>query len=434
MNAPAPGPLSPLALDPVPEGLVALGFSGGLDSTVLLHLLAGRADIRARGLRALHVDHGLHPDSAQWAEACAGACRELGVAFESRRVTVQAQGDGLEAAAREARRAAYAAWQRDGETLALAHHRDDQAETVLLRLLRGAGDGLAAMRPLRRFGRGGLWRPLLAVPRALLQQYAREHGLRWIEDPSNASEHHDRNYLRQRVLPTLAQRWPQAAGALARSAALLATQSDLLADEDVRRLARLQGLDPATLSVPALLAQPPAWRDRLLRAWVAALGLPPLPGDALATIAGELLPARADARAEFAWAGAVIRRWRDLLHAGRPLPPLPEGWSARWDGRAPLPLPTGEHLRFEPAAGFDAPLHVRGRVGGERLVLPGREHSSELKHLLQDLGVPPWQRARLPLLFAPDGELLAAGDVVISAWLKDWLSRHAARLRHDVRD
>lgn len=411
------------------SGPLALAFSGGMDSTVLLHLLAADKTIRTRGLRALHVDHGLQADSGKWTAACAAACATLGIAFESRRVVVQDTGDGLEAAARAARHQALLDWQTPDELIVLAHHQDDQAETVLLRLLRGSGDGLSAMRALRAFGQGWLWRPLLAVPRAELQRFAETRGLAWIEDPSNASETHDRNFLRHRVLPVLSGRWPQAAGALARSAGLLATQRQLLDDEDSRRLAIVQSLDPASLSIPALLAQPPAWRDRLLRAWIHVLDLPPLPGDALRTITGEVLPAREDSLAEFRWSGAVIRRWRDLLHAGREQPSLPADWHSAWDGRRPLSLPDGRQLHLESAQAFDTPLDVRPRAGGERITLPGRTHSSELKHVLQDLGVPPWERARLPLLFAADGELLAAADVALSARLQAWLQARGARLQ-----
>lgn len=411
------------------DGPVAVGYSGGMDSTVLLHLLASDPAVRARGLRGLHVDHGLHPDSSAWADQCRATCAALGVGFEATRVRVVDGGFGLEAAARAARHAAFASLMRDGELLALAHHQDDQAETVLLRLLRGSGDGLSGMRALRPFGRGFLWRPLLASPRAELRAWAEARALHWIEDPSNASDRQDRNFLRLHVLPLLRQRWPQAGDSLARSAALLASQAELLAAGDTRRLARIQGLDPATLSVPALLAEPPAWRDRVLRAWIASLGLPPLPTDALATLAAEVLPARPDAQASFVWSGAVLRRWRDHLHAGPVLPELPGDWHAAWDGRAPLRLPTGATLGLEPATAFDIAVDVRARQGGERLALPARAHRSELRTLLQDLGVPPWERRRLPLLFAADGELLAAGDVAVSARLQAWLDARGCSLR-----
>lgn len=414
-----------------PAGPLAVAFSGGRDSTVLLHLLAHAPPLRARGLRALHVDHGLRPESAGWATHCAGVCATLGVPFETRRVDVVPGGDGPEAAARAARYAAFAQWQQPGETIVLAHHRDDQAETVLLRLLRGAGDGLAGMRVRRPFGTGWLWRPLLHTAPADLQAYAETHALRWIEDPSNTDTRYDRNHLRAQVLPALAARWPAAAASLARSASLLATQADLLAGEDTRRLAEVQGFDPATLHLDALRGFAPAWRDRMLRAWLASLGLPPLPAGALATIAAEVIDAGADAEPCFAWHGAELRRWRGMLHAGRPVPALPADWEARWDGRAPIALPTGQTLRLAPAVPFAAPVLLRARAGGERLRLPGRDFRSELKHVLQDLGVPPWRRPGLPLLFATDGELLAAGDLVVSATLRAWLDDAGTRLRLD---
>lgn len=418
-----------LTLPPRPfEAPVLVGFSGGVDSTVLLHALAADPAVRAAGLRALHVDHGLQPGSADWARHCAAACEALGLPFEGRRVGVADTGQGPEAAARDARHAAFADALRPGELLALAHHRDDQAETVLLRLLRGAGDGLAAMRPLRRFAAGWLWRPLLDVPREAILAEARARGLAWVDDPSNALAHADRNYLRHAVMPRLAERWPGAGAALARSAALLASQADLLAGEDTRRLAQVQGLDPATLAVPALLDQDPGWRPRLLRAWLAGLGLPPLPADATTTIERELLHARPDAEACFDWSGARLRRWRDLLHAGPRRAPLPDDWQADWTGEVPLPLPNGDELRLDPPVAFAAPLRAHARAGGERLVLPGRDHHSPLKHVLQDLGVPPWERERLPLLSAPDGALWAAGDVVVAAPMRAWLDAHGARL------
>lgn len=418
-----------LTLPPVPlDGPLLLAYSGGMDSTVLLHRLAAEPALRARGLRALHVDHGLHPHSGAWAEACADNCHRLGIPLVLRRVAVVERGDGLEAAARTARHAAFAEVLAPGELLLTAHHRDDQAETVLLRLLRGAGDGLAAMRALRPFAAGWLWRPLLDLPREQLQTYARAHALHWLEDPSNASDRHDRNFLRHHVLPRLAERWPRAGKALARSATLLATQSDLLAGEDRRRLACVQGLDPATLSLPALMAEPEAWRARLLRAWTAGLDLPALPADAPATLERELLAAAPDAEARFAWSGASIHRWRDLLHAGTDEPGLAADWQARWAGSTPLALPTGDTLAVSPAVAFDVPLSVHARQGGERLRLPGRDHHTTLKHALQDLGIPPWERRRLPLLSHPDGRLLAAGDLLVSAEFQDWLAARGARL------
>lgn len=411
---------------------VLVGFSGGLDSSVLLHLLAQSPAYRRAGLRALHVHHGLHPDADAWAAHCAEFCARHAVALQVQRVQVpRDSGHGLEAAARQARRAAFVAALGEGEWLALAQHRDDQAETLLLRALRASGpDGLAAMRPLRAFARGQLWRPLLALPRQLLRDYAQRHALRWIDDPSNADPGFDRNFLRLQVLPLLRQRWPHADAALARSAQLCADGADLLGEEDRRALASAQYGDAAQLSVAALCALPAARRARVLRLWIEQLALPPLPAAGIAAVEHELLTARHDAQAGFAWHGARIRRWREALYAYVDPTPLPAAWEATWDGRAPLRLPDGRQLQLFAAAplAFDAPLRVHLRRGGERIVLPGRAHSHLLKHALQQAAVPPWQRERLPLLSRGD-ELLAAGDRLLSAPLHAWLQRHAAQLR-----
>ena len=408
---------------------VVAAFSGGLDSCVLLHLLAAAPRIRAAGLRALHVHHGLHPDADAWAAHCQTVCDALGVALTVARVQVdRTAGLGLEGAARAARHAAFADALGDDEILALAHHRDDQAETFLLRALRSAGpDGLAAMRPWRRLGRGWLWRPLLDQPRAALHAHALAQGLRWIEDPGNASLDHDRNFLRHAVLPRLRERWPQAAEALARSATLCADGADLLAAEDGAALAAARRA-PRDVAIEALQVLPATRRTRVLRRWIADLGLPPLPAQGIASIERSLLAAPRDARACFDWHGARIQRWRDLLHADWLRPPLAATWTTTWDGRAPLALPTGDTLALEGATGFDAPLRVHARRGGERLRLPGRAHSHTLKHLLQDAAMPPWQRDRLPLLSAPEGTLLAAGDTLLAAPLAQWLGARGARL------
>ena len=410
-----PGMSLPATSD-APAGPILVGFSGGLDSTVLLHWLHTQGDIRKHGLRAIHVHHGLHRDADAWAEHCRNVCRALDIGLTVVEVTVlRDSGLGLEAAARHARHGAFAAHLREGETLALGHHQDDQAETVLLRLLRASGsEGMAAMRPVREFAQGALWRPLLDIPRSALLHYAQSQGLHWIEDPSNAEEYIDRNFLRHRVLPLLAERWPAANAALSRSATLLAEDAELLRAEADVRLAQVQGLDESTLSVAALLALDKPWRSRVLRLWLAELGLPPLPGQAFGIIESQLLPARPDAQPEYQWAGITLQRWRDLLHVETARPGLPPDWHCRWDGTQALALPTGDTLAWMPALNTTA-FVVRARQGGERIVLPGRDHSHSLKHVLQTLAVPPWERERLPLLFAEDGQLLAAGDLVLSA-------------------
>lgn len=432
MDRPGQARIARLTLPPLPQAAAPLvvGYSGGLDSTVLLHLLAADPQARHAGLRALHVHHGLQADADAWVAHCAACCAGLGVPLEIVHVAVdRSSGLGLEGAAREARHAAFAANLRAGEILALAHHRDDQAETFLLRALRGAGvDGLAAMRSWRAYAGGWLWRPLLEVARADLLAHARAHRLGWIDDPGNDDPGFDRNVLRQHVLPVLQARWPHAAAALARSAALSAEASDLLQAGDDDTLAAIRRA-PDLLDVPSLLALTTARRARVLRRWIAGLGLPPLPAQGVVRIEYDLLVARGDNAARFDWHGARIQRWRDVLHAGPLRDPLPPEWRVAWDGRTPLALPTGDTLALLGASGFDAAIVVHARRGGERLRLPGRTHAHALKHLLQDAGIPPWQRARMPLLSAADGTLLAAGDRLHADTFAAWLEASGARLQ-----
>lgn len=415
---------------PVSHAGLLVGFSGGLDSTVLLHLLAEDESVRRIGLRAIHVHHGMQPDADAWAEHCRAACAALDIALEVVRVHVDpASRLGPEGAARQARHAAFAAALGEGELLALAHHQDDQAETFLLRALRGSGvEGLSGMRRCRPFHRGHLWRPLLGMPRAALLDHATTRGLRWTEDPSNADDRFDRNFLRNRVLPLLRERWPHADAALAQSARHCEQASDLLLAHDRRLLEQVREDPASTLSCARLRALQPAQQARVLRLWTRELGLPPLPESGLIRVLADVVTGSPDRQPHHAWHGARLIRWRDRLHAQPASAPLPADWSLAWDGTAPLPLPGGGRLVLEGMDRFDAPVRVRPRRGGERIRLSGRAHSSSLKHLLQDADIPPWERGRLPLLFASDDALLAVGDSLLSDRLQRRFAEISARL------
>lgn len=413
---------------------VLVAWSGGLDSTVLLHLLAHDADQRHRGLRAIHVHHGLHPDADAWASHCESLARAWAVPLTVVRVDVaRHSGLGLEASARQSRRAAFAAELRDGECLALAQHRDDQAETFLMRALRASGpDGLAAMRPWRAFGKGWMWRPLLDTPREALHAHALAHALSWVEDPSNADPGFDRNFLRLHVMPLLRERWPHADAALSRAAHLCAESSDILSERDAAILASVREEAGSGLSVAALRLLSPARRARLFRYWAASLGWPPLPAEGIAHIEHDLIdPGQTahDRLPGFAWHGVAIRRWRDALHAIEGERDLPKDWSCEWDGSAPLVLPNGDTLRLSGVDRFPSALRAHARQGGERILLPerGPQHHS-LKHVLQELEIAPWHRSRMPLLSAADGTLLAAGDRVRSAGFDLWMQSRDASL------
>jgi tRNA(Ile)-lysidine synthase len=404
--------------------LLCVAFSGGPDSTALLHALAQLPEARERGLRALHVDHGLHPSSASWAEHCRAFCESLDVALLSVRVAVDdANGEGIEAAARRARRQAFAENLRDGEWLALAHHRDDQIETVLLKLLRGAGpEGLGGMRELRPFARGFLWRPLLELPRAVLRDYLDQHRLHGIDDPANTDPRFTRNVLRNEILPRMLQHWPHAGASILHAAELCRAAADHLDHQTNAALAAVQR-DDDTLDAAGWLALPAALRAPVLARWLRARGLTP-PADAQRReLERQANRAAKDRVPLVAWHGGEVRVWDGRLHAMPPLQPVPQAWRSMWDGGAPLALPEGcgillpEPLvtaRDSAMRRFDPPLLVCLRRGGEKIKPAGDPHTRELRDLFQRARIPPWIRERCPLLFAGE-ELIAVADLWISA-------------------
>jgi tRNA(Ile)-lysidine synthase len=411
------------ALEHLPGGAIAVAFSGGMDSTVLLHALAQNEQVRARGLRAIHVDHRLHADSSRWTAHCCAFAQRLGVALDTVAVdVVRDAGTGLEDAARRARRAAFSSRLQHGEILALAHHRDDQAETILLKLLRGAGpEGLGGMRVLRHIDSddptmGYLWRPLLELPHAVLIRYAQSHALSWIEDPSNADTHLRRNFLRAQILPHLQQRWPQAQAALAHSATWARNAAELIDAQSITALAGVRGSDAATLDWRGWLELPEALRDPVLRRWLRSLRLDEPAHFHVVEIVRQLREAAPGSLPCVRWPDTEVRRYRDLLYAMRPMRAAESDWESPWDGTR-LTLPTGHALLLAPLGGRTvAPvaLRVRSRRGGERLKPAGRTHTRQLRALLQEAGVPPWLRAQIPLIYSAD-ELIAAGDVFLSA-------------------
>jgi tRNA(Ile)-lysidine synthase len=404
---------------------LAVGFSGGGDSTALLHVLAQSPQARHRGLRAVHVDHGLHADSARWAEQCRGFCAALDVPLTVLRVRVERdRGEGTEASARRARYAAFAEALAPGESLLLAHHRDDQAETVLLKLLRGAGPaGLAGMREYRPFARGALWRPWLDVPRAGLREYLARHALPFVDDPANADDAYARSYLRREVLPRLAKHWPQAAQSIAHSAALCAAAADHLDAQADAALACLLD-DNGSLQAAGWLALDDAVRALALEHWLRRAALPAPTTAQRCELERQVAGSAADQLPRVAWPGAEVRLWRGRLHAMPPLPAAPAGWRREWHGET-LPLPLG-HLSLSPNAVLDVPLEVRLREGGERIRPAGEAHTRELRDLFQQRGVAPWLRPFWPLLYR-DGALLAIPGLCASADGMELFARLGAR-------
>lgn len=398
------------ALTAAPAAALCVGFSGGPDSTALLHALAQLPAARTRGLRAVHVDHGLHRDSGAWSAHCREFCASLQLRCEVVRVqTATDGGEGLEAAARRARYEAFSGSLHDDEWLLLAHHRDDQVETVLLKLLRGAGpEGLGGMRELRPFARGQLWRPLLSIPRGSLRDYLGAHALSFITDPSNADTRLARNHLRHEILPRLQAHWPQTNDSILHSAALSRAAADALRLQWQAALETL--LDPASGSLHAAgwLALAPALREPLLDHWLHARGLS-APTRAQRREIERQCGARAGQLPCVRWPGVELHIWKGRLWSLAPPAPVDPDWSAIWHGE-PLPLPDGGTLSLaDEHARLSAPLNVRLRRGGERIKPAGDAHTRELRDLFQHALMPPWQRLACPLLFVGD-ELVAVAD------------------------
>ena len=391
-------------------------YSGGVDSHVLLHLMHRWHELHPDvPLLALHVHHGMHPEADAWQAHCATVCADLGIPLVTRQVDVDVSEGGPEAAARAARYAAFAALMEPGDVLLLAHHRRDQAETLLLQLLRGAGvDGLAAMPGVRDWGSGQMLRPLRGWDRARIRDYAHRYGLRWIEDPANDSLAFDRNFLRHTVLPGLRERWPGTDLLLARSAGHLAEAGELLRERAEEDWQVARGPDD-TLSVRVLAGLSPARQRNLLRHWIGRIHGLALPDHRhLARLQHDVLGAAPDAMPRVCWAGVEVRRYRDRLYAGPRLVAHDPRRIYAWPATNELVLPSlPARLRRTPVAGAgiaaaaveDAPLSIRFRAGGERCRPAGRGHHHALKKLYQEWGVPPWLRDRVPLVYV--GEELA---------------------------
>lgn len=395
----------------VPGSNLLLGLSGGIDSVVLLDVLVQLAPQMRFSLRALHVNHGISPNAPRWAEFCASACESAGVPFATAAVDIAPyRALGLEGAARQARYEALA--RQSADFIVLAQHRDDQVETVLLQLARGAGvRGLAGM-PQSRAVSGSnarLLRPLLAVSRAAIEAYARERGLKWVEDESNQNLAMRRNFVRARVLPALESIFPAVRAAMARSAANLSDAADLLdamADEDLAAVAASDALD-----IPRLRELGEARGRNVVRRWCELRGAP-WPGSArLLEVLRQAGDASGSARVGVNCRGWTFRRYRRMLFVERDAEYGPIPLNEVWHGEPSVPLlQLGGVLRFKPEVGrgltaarlLSRTVTLRTRAGGERLQLDRRRPHRTLKNLFQESATPPWRRHRVPLIYCGD--------------------------------
>ncbi len=431
---------------------LVVGYSGGMDSHVLLHAIhhlqltdPAETGLQRFQLRALHINHGLSSHADTWQAHCQQVCLALPVPFQAQSVTVQQKpGDSLEEQARQARYQVFAEQLQPNEILLMAHHQDDQAETLMLRLMRGAGPrGLAAMPLNRPLGRGLLWRPLLEIPRTELQTYAIANNLQWIDDESNLDIRFDRNFVRHELFPLIAKRWPGYRQSWHRSSLLCADADQLnqeLADIDLKAVATA---NKKQLDCKALGALSSARQRNVIRYWLNLLEFPDPGWQVLRRCSEELLSAAVDAQPELLWNGCELRRSQNRIHAFRSLPVLDTTRTltvTAEDLRSvkKIELPDNGLLLLSQMRGGagnnllklpdQGKLVISYRKGGEQCRLSGRR-TRTLKKILHDAGIPPWLRDRLPLLWyenqlvyipgagACDGFAAAPGDAgVLLEW------------------
>lgn len=400
---------------------LVVAYSGGLDSHVLLHALAQLRSVKPKiTIRAIHIDHGLNPNSRLWSKHCKKICRDLDIPLVIKKINAKKasnSGHSQEALARDLRYQALKKLLRKDENLLTAHHADDQAETILLQLFRGAGPkGLSAIPAVASLGTAILIRPLLSFSRKDLKAYAKKNKLVWVDDDSNFSCDIDRNYVRQKIMPVIKTRWKGVLKTLARSSKHCQEASVLLDD-----LAKFDIGDESKphLAVEKLLSLSAARQRNALRYWLRSLHLS-IPNTAkLKQIQTDVLLSRHDAAPLVAWEGVEIRRYENNIYAMTPIPKLPSNLKLPWrDTKKPLKLPLGlGTLHFTDIdknwiyaakkrnAKHDK-ISIRFRKGGEKIRLPNRQGTHELKKLFQEYRIPPWQRNLIPLIYSGE-ELIA---------------------------
>lgn len=418
-----------------------VGFSGGADSTALLHALGGLREALGIPVSAVHVNHGIHLQADLWQTHCIGFCRQLGIELVCLDITLDKRsGKGLEAEARHLRYEAISAMLSPADCLLTAHHADDQAETLLLNLMRGSGvEGLTAMPESRPLGEGFLQRPLLHFRNSALREYLRNNDIEWIEDPSNESMNHDRNFVRHEVIPLLEQRWPETSqrllltrDAMSDARRLLEALADDYLDSNLAN-AFVLGLTRHCLDKPELL--------RLaVRHWVKQSGAPGIPAYKLGTLCDQVLQGAGSRKVSLHWDGWSLRLYRDQLWL-QPDPGMAACPARNWPddrnwvdlgkeiGRLSLAAvaQTGDSPDTSSPEPPDGDFAVGSRNSlEEHSISRGGVHKS-LKNIFQQAGIPHWLRDSIPLC-SLDGELVAVGDWCLSDRFARWLAENSVTL------
>lgn len=408
-----------------------VAFSGGADSTALLYALRQLTSQLETPINAVHVNHGIHADADSWQEHCENFCRQQGITLTCLRINVERRtGLGLEAEARNLRYQAMSALLKPGDSLLTAHHADDQAETLLLNLMRGSGvDGLSAMPQSRPLVAGMLRRPLLDFERAALSNYLQENNITWLEDPSNQSLNHDRNFIRLEIIPLLESRWHGVSKRmlLTRNAMVEARSLlERLADEYLEQYLR----HPSVLQIATQLDNDPALFKLLIRRWLQQSGLPSIPVRSLETLYGQVFQAGDGHKICIQWSGCLLRLHQDQLWLQQDveIPPCP---GIEWPGnQAEIDLGSDHGkltLKGPGTNGPPAEFVITNRQNCKANTIRQGTHHKRLKNLFQSAGIPGWLRDSIPLCKLK-GELVAIGDWCFDDQFAAWMSENQVKL------
>ncbi|MBA2648857.1 MAG: tRNA lysidine(34) synthetase TilS [Legionella sp.] len=392
-----------------------LGFSGGLDSTVLLHALRSQSVLGCK-LLAVHINHGISKNALVWQKHCEQICSETGVEFLAFSPQFNRHAN-IEEAARQARYAFFSTLMSKETCLVLAHHGDDQAETILLQLMRGTGvDGLSGMSSWAHWNFGRLARPLLGYSRKQLEQYARDHHLNWIEDESNDDTHFSRNFLRHKIIPLLKFKWPKVVDTLAKTA-----NHCQQAQANLKALAYLDCPELAStgnrLHIEVLTKLDFDRLTNVLRVWIKNNHIKMPSTKIFHRIIHEVLLAKYDSMPVVSWKNIHIRRYQHFLyleqskHSSAHLPIDWLDFPKLLELNGPELCISADISQQGLAIPYNASIQVRFRQGGERLVWHGQ--TKQLKKLMQTWGIPPWIRDTIPLIFIND-QLAAVPGYAIS--------------------
>ena len=402
-----------------------IAYSGGMDSHTLLHAMLFLCQEYSWKIRAVHINHGLNSQAGEWENHCKSICNDLKIPFQSEQLSLIIHpGNSIEAVARKARYMVFQQSLRQNESLLTAHTQNDQVETFLLQLLRGAGvKGLSAMPAKKKFGNNYLLRPLLNITKDSLKKYAEKNNLRWVEDNTNLELRFNRNYLRHEVLPILCYRWPKVFSVISRSVAHCAEATLLLAQSAQSDLQKIKEND-ALMIAPLLKLQPESQRN-VLRHWIHLHGLQCPQTKQLEQIRNNVLLASSGMNPLFSCDRIEIRRHNGRLYLLKNLLSRNVTRTISWNFSCPLVLPNNQGtLIAERKIGvgikttvYSDRITVRFRQGGERCQPAGRKETHTLKKLMQEWKIPVWQRMRIPLIYLDNTLIAVVGHCISEGFI-----------------